>query len=154
MIEPTCAPQLSFAEGLIEEEVGPLWEEWMREVDSLLADRELVQIVYEALARRWPKSRTRGRPGTPAEVVLRLLLLKHMRNWSYAVLEREVRANLVYRQFTRVGGGKVPRCEDARPAGPCARPPDHRATASTGGGHSLREAHRSRPPAACGYHGR
>ena len=108
MIEPSRAPQLSFAEGLIQEEVGPLWEEWMREVDGLLADPQLVQIVYEALARRWPKSRTRGRPGTPAEIVLRLLLLKHLRNWSYAVLEREVRANLVYRQFTRVGGGKVP----------------------------------------------
>ena len=101
-------PQLSFAEGLIQEEVGPLWEEWMRQVDALLGDCELVQIVYEALARRWPQSRTRGRPGTPAEVVLRLLLLKHMRNWSYRVLEREVRANLVYRQFTRVGAQKVP----------------------------------------------
>jgi IS5 family transposase len=41
-------------------------------------------------------------------MVLRLLILKHVRNWSYAVLEREVRANLVYREFTRVGAGKVP----------------------------------------------
>jgi len=40
--------------------------------------------------------------------VLRLLILKHIRNWSYAVLEREVRANLVYRDFTRVGAGKMP----------------------------------------------
>lgn len=108
MIEPSRHPQLSFAEGLIQEEVGPLWEEWMRQVDTVLADFELVQIVYQALAQRWPQSRTRGRPGTPAEVVLRLLLLKHMRNWSYHVLEREVRANLVYRQFTRVGAQKVP----------------------------------------------
>jgi IS5 family transposase len=107
MIEPS-RPQISFAEGLIEEEVGALWEPWMRQVDELLADRELLQIVYQALARRSPKSRTRGRPGTPAEVVLRLLLLKHIRNWSYGVLEREVRANLVYRQFTRVGAEKVP----------------------------------------------
>jgi IS5 family transposase len=116
VIEPTRA-QLSLAEGLIQEEVGPLWEEWMREVDQLLADRALVQIVYEALARRWPHSRTRGRPGTPADVVLRLLLLKHMRNWSYCVLEREVRANLVYRQFTRVGAQKVP---DAKTLGKLA----------------------------------
>jgi transposase, IS5 family len=108
LIEPSRRAQLSFAEGLIQEEVEPLWEEWMRQVDAVLADCELVQIVYEALARRWPQSRTRGRPGTPAEVVLRLLLLKHMRNWSYCVLEREVRANLVYRQFTRVGAQKVP----------------------------------------------
>jgi transposase, IS5 family len=89
----------------------------MRQVDGVLADRELVQIVYEALARRWPKSRTRGRRGTPAEVVLRLLLLKHIRNWSYQVLEREVRANLVYRQFTRVGARKVP---DAKTLGKLA----------------------------------
>ena len=41
-------------------------------------------------------------------MVLRLLVLKHVRNWSYEVLEREVRANLVYRDFTRVGGGKMP----------------------------------------------
>jgi transposase, IS5 family len=116
LIEPS-RPQLSFAEGLMQEEVGPLWEEWMRQVDALLADRELVQIVYEALARRWPQSRTRGRPGTPAEVVLRLLLLKHIRNWSYRVLEREVRANLVYRQFTRVGAHKVP---DAKTLGKLA----------------------------------
>jgi IS5 family transposase len=31
-----------------------------------------------------------------------------MRNWSYEVVEREVRANLVYRAFTRVGASKVP----------------------------------------------
>jgi IS5 family transposase len=116
VIEPS-RPQLSFAEGLIQEEVGPLWEEWMLKVDAVLADCELVQIVYEALAQRWPHSRTRGRPGTPAEVVLRLLLLKHMRNWSYRVLEREVRANLVYRQFTRVGAQKVP---DAKTLGKLA----------------------------------
>jgi IS5 family transposase len=31
-----------------------------------------------------------------------------MRDWSYEELAREVRANLVYREFTRIGGGKVP----------------------------------------------
>jgi IS5 family transposase len=107
MIE-VCRRQLNFGEGLIAEEVGELWEDWMRQVDEVLSDQELLSTVYEALARRWPKSRTRGRKGTPAEVVLRLLLLKHIRNWSYAILEREVRANLVYRQFTRVGAQKVP----------------------------------------------
>jgi transposase, IS5 family len=100
--------QLNFAEGLIAEEVGELWEDWMRQVDAVLDDRALLNTVYEALAKRRPLSRTRGRKGTPAEVVLRLLLLKHLRNWSYAVLEREVRANLVYRQFTRVGAQRVP----------------------------------------------
>jgi IS5 family transposase len=100
--------QRSFAEGLIAEEVTDLWEDWMRPADELLDDEQLLTTVYEALVKRRPKSRTRGRLGTPAEVVLRLLLLKHIRNWSYEVVEREVRANLVYRSFTRVGGGKVP----------------------------------------------
>ena len=100
--------QLSFAEGLIAEEVTDLWEDWMRPADQVLDDDQLLTTVYEALAKRRPNSRTRGRLGTPAEVVLRLLLLKHIRNWSYEVVEREVRANLVYRSFTRVGGGKVP----------------------------------------------
>jgi transposase, IS5 family len=103
-----CRRQMSFADGLIAEEVSDLWEDWMRHVDDVLTDPQLLSTVYEALARRWPNSRTRGRKGTPAEVVLRLLLLKHIRNWSYAILEREVRANLVYRQFTRVGAHKVP----------------------------------------------
>jgi transposase, IS5 family len=41
-------------------------------------------------------------------VVVRLLILKHIRNWSYEKLEREVRANLVHRDFTHVGGAKMP----------------------------------------------
>jgi len=94
--------------GPITEDVAALWEGWMWQVDELLADERLVELVYEALAQRWAHSRTRGRRDTPADVVLRLLVLKHVRNWSYGVLEREVRANLVYREFTHVGAGKVP----------------------------------------------
>ena len=100
--------QLHFGEGLIAEEVSDLREEWMKHADQVLEDEQLVSTVYEALAKRSPKSRTRGRRGTSAEVVMRLLLLKHIRNWSYDVLEREVRANLVYRDFTRVGASKAP----------------------------------------------
>jgi transposase, IS5 family len=100
--------QLSFGDGLIAEEVSDLWEDWMLCADQVLVDEEIVGVVYEALATRCPKSRSRGRLGTPAEVVLRLLILKHIRNLSYVALEREVRANIVYRNFTRVGAGKVP----------------------------------------------
>ena len=100
--------QLSLGDGLIHEEVEDLREDWMIYADQVLEDEQLVTPVYDALAKRHPKSRSRGRQGTPAEVVLRLLILKHVRNWSYEVLEREVRANLVYRDFTRIGGGKVP----------------------------------------------
>ena len=80
----------------------------MRQADQVLEDDVLLSLIQQELALRFNKSTTRGRPGTPAEVVLRMLLLKHMRDFSFQELSREVRANLVYRQFTRVGGGKVP----------------------------------------------
>ncbi len=89
----------------------------MRLVDGLLEDEQLLETIYEAQGERYPQSRRRGREQTPAEVVLRLLLLKHIRNWSYDVLEREVRANLVYRAFTRVGGWESAGRQDHGAAG-------------------------------------
>jgi IS5 family transposase len=100
--------QHSFGDGLIREEISELWEPWMRQADQILEDDSLVEMVQTAFAKRCQKSRTRGRPGTPADVILRLLLLKHMRDWSFQETEREVRANLVYREFTRIGAGTVP----------------------------------------------
>jgi transposase, IS5 family len=95
-------------EGLFAEEVAELWEPWMRIVDELLADEALLDTVYEAQGKRHPQSRVRGRKQTPAEVTLRMLILKHVRNWSYETLEREVRANVVYRSFCRIGMERVP----------------------------------------------
>ncbi len=80
----------------------------MRVVDELLEDEELVDAVYDAPGKRHPQSRFRGRQQTPAEVALRMLILKHVRNWSNETLEREVRANVVYRSFCRIGMEKVP----------------------------------------------
>src|SRR5215471_15060884 len=92
--------------GLFAEEVAELWEPWMRVVDERLEDEKLLDAVYDAQGQRHEQSRVRGRQQTPAEVALRMLILKHVRNWSYETLEREVRANVVYRSFCRMG--KVP----------------------------------------------
>ena len=100
--------QRQLGEGFIHDSIEGCWEPWMKIADEILDDEEVIDPVYEALRRRRPKSATRGRKGTPAEVALRMLALKHMRNWSFDTLEREVRANLVYRMFTRVGAEKVP----------------------------------------------
>src|SRR6201987_845511 len=100
--------QLRFGDHWVAEEVAGLREAWMIHADQILDDEIIVAAVHEALSQRHPKSRSRGRRGAPAEMVLRLLVLKHVRNWSYEVLEREVRANLVYRDFARIGGGKMP----------------------------------------------
>ena len=89
-------------------DIEDLWEPWMRGADRLLDDAAMLESVYEAQGKRHRHSRTLGRLQTPAEVALRLLILKHVRNWGYDRLEREVRANLVYRAFTRIGDGKVP----------------------------------------------
>jgi IS5 family transposase len=100
--------QRALWEGVVDEDVRALYEPWMSEADRLLEDEELIDSVWAAQGQRHPHSATRGRAQTPAEMVLRLLLLKHVRNWSFDMLEREVRANLVYRDFTRIGMGKVP----------------------------------------------
>jgi len=100
--------QQTLWEGVVAEDVRSLWEPWMVEADRLLNDEELVDRVYEAQGKRHEQSQTRGRSQTPAEMVLRLLLLKHVRNWSYDTLEREVRLSLAYRDFARIGLGKVP----------------------------------------------
>src|SRR5262244_2463080 len=85
-----------------------LWPDWLRRIDSALEDDTVIDVVAQALEKRWPQSRRRGRLGTPAEIVIRLLILKHLFDWSYDDLEREVRANLVYRMFTRIDAGDVP----------------------------------------------
>ena len=85
-----------------------LWPDWLRKIDTLLEDEAVIETVARGLEARWPQSRRRGRPGTPAEVVLRMLILKHLFDWSYDDLEHEVRANLVYRAFTRIDAGDVP----------------------------------------------
>ena len=151
MIEMRRA-QRSFGDGLIAEEVSDLREDWMRHADQVLADEQMVAAVYEALGKRHPKSRSRGRWGTPAEVVLRLLILKHIRNWSYGVLEREVRANLVYRDFTRVGGAKMP---DAKTMGRwgVALGGDVIKQIHTRGDHGTEPWLDRRPPHARGHHG-
>src|SRR6188768_766580 len=85
-----------------------LWPAWLKRIDTLLEDEAVIDTVASALEQRWPKSRTRGREGTPVEIVLRMLILKHLHDWSFDELEQEVRANLVYRAFTRIGVDAVP----------------------------------------------
>src|SRR6266702_8791296 len=85
-----------------------LWDPVLRRIDEVLEDEDLVDLVVAALGRRRPGSRRRGRPGTPAEVALRMLVLKHLYDWSFDECEREVRGSLVYRAFCRIDGERVP----------------------------------------------
>jgi IS5 family transposase len=80
----------------------------LKQLDGVLDDEVLVDEVFGALSKRREASSRTGRPSTPAEVVLRLLVLKHLRNWSYEQLQWEVTGNFVYRRFCRIDGGDVP----------------------------------------------
>ena len=85
-----------------------LWSPVLRRIDEVLEDEGLVDAVVEALERRRPGSRKKGRPGTPADVVLRMLVLKHLYDWSFDECEREVRGSLVWRAFCRIDCETVP----------------------------------------------
>ena len=94
--------------GSVEQLIEQLIEPPLKRLDEVLADEALLETVMQGLAQRCPQSRNRGRPGTPAEVVLRMLVLKRVKGWSFDETEREVRQNLVYRHLTRVYFERVP----------------------------------------------
>lgn len=100
--------QSDFADLWINETVEELWEPWMHHAHKALSDDKLLDLVQSELNKRCSKSKTRGRPSYTVEIMLSMLLLKHLRDMSFATVVREVRGNLVYRQFTGVGGGTVP----------------------------------------------
>ena len=60
----------------------------LAQLDRLLEDDAIFCRIKADMARRRPHSRSLGRPGTPVEVVLRLLVLKRLHGWSYEELER------------------------------------------------------------------
>lgn len=80
----------------------------LMQLDSLLDDDTLFQAVKADLARRFPRTLSDGRPSTPVEVILRLLVIKHLYGWSYEQTEQWVSDSLVLRQFCRVYAQRVP----------------------------------------------
>lgn len=77
-------------------------------LDTLLDDDVLFQAVKHDLSRRFPRTSSFGRPSTPVEVILRMLVVKHLYNWSYEQAEQWVSDSLVLRQFCRVYVARVP----------------------------------------------
>ena len=55
----------------------------LAQLDWLLEDDLLFQRVKANLARRYPNTITLGRPSTPVEVILRMLVVKRLYPWSY-----------------------------------------------------------------------
>ena len=84
------------------------FEPVLARLDVLLEDDALFRAVREDLARRYPRTCETGRPSTPVEVTLRLLIVRRLYGWSYAETERFVSDSLVLRQFCRLGLERAP----------------------------------------------
>ncbi len=88
-------------------QLGLRFEPQLEQIYRLLDD-DLFERVREDLARRYPGTRSRGRPSTPVDVILRLLVVMRLYGWNYAPAEYFVNDNLVQRQFCRAYLEKVP----------------------------------------------
>jgi IS5 family transposase len=83
-------------------------DEVLDELDQLLEEDALFQDVKSDLARRHPHTLTRGRHSTPVEVILRMLVVKHLYSWSYEKTESFVSDSITLRQFCRIYLNPVP----------------------------------------------
>jgi IS5 family transposase len=88
--------------------LGLVFEPVLARLDMLLDDDTLFQAVRADFVHRFPHTRETGRPSTPVEVILRLLVVRRLYGWSYAETEQFVRDSLVLRQFCRLGLVRVP----------------------------------------------
>jgi transposase, IS5 family len=84
------------------------FEPELAQLDELLDDDALFERVKADLARRYPNSARLGRRSTPVEVILRMLVVKRLYNWSYQQTERFVNDSIVLRQFCRLYLKSVP----------------------------------------------
>ena len=84
------------------------FEPVLARLDVLLDDDVLFRAVRDDLARRYPRTLVTGRPSTPVEVLLRLLIVRRLYGWSYAETEHFVGDSLVLRQFCRLGLERAP----------------------------------------------
>ena len=80
----------------------------LAQIDALLDDEVLFQGVRADLSRRYPQTTRTGRPSTPVEVILRMLVIKHLYRWSYEETEHRVSDSMVLRRFCRLYFESVP----------------------------------------------
>jgi IS5 family transposase len=71
-------------------------------LDRLLEDEELFVRLKADFSKRRPNSERLGRRSTPVEVILRMLVLRRLYDWSFEATERNVSDSLVLRQFCRL----------------------------------------------------
>jgi IS5 family transposase len=80
----------------------------LQQLDRLLEDDQLYRQVRADLGQRYPLTLAQGRHSTPGEAILRLLVTKHLYNWSYRETEERVADSIVLRWFCRIYFQTVP----------------------------------------------
>ncbi len=89
-------------------EVAAQTDPVLKQLDVLLDDDQLYQQVRDDLGKRYKWTLVHGRHSTPVEVILRMLICKHLYQWSYRETEERVKDSLVLRWFCRVYFQRVP----------------------------------------------
>jgi len=80
----------------------------LQALDQLLDDDEVYQQVRTDFGKRYRLTLVHGRRSTPVEVILRILICKHLHGWSYQETEEQVDQNLILRWFCRLYWADVP----------------------------------------------
>jgi transposase, IS5 family len=80
----------------------------LKELDQLLDDDILYREVRADFGKRHRWTLVHGRHSTPVEVILRMLIVKHLHQWSYQETEEQVDQNLILRWFCRLYWTPVP----------------------------------------------
>jgi transposase, IS5 family len=89
-------------------EVAAQTDPVLKRLDVLLEDDALYQQVRADLGTRYQQTLVHGRHSTPVEVIVRMLLCKHLYQWSFKETEERVKDSLVLRWFCRVYFERVP----------------------------------------------
>src|SRR5258708_33013899 len=80
----------------------------LKELDQLLDDDAVYRQVRADFGKRHQYTLVHGRHSTPVEVLLRMLIVKHLHQWSYQETEEQVDQNLILRWFCRLYWVTVP----------------------------------------------
>jgi IS5 family transposase len=88
----------------IAERIDPV----LKELDQLLDDDTVYRQVRTDFGKRHQYTLVHGRHSTPVEVLLRMLIVKHLHQWSYQETEEQVDQNLILRWFCRLYWAPVP----------------------------------------------
>jgi transposase, IS5 family len=74
----------------------------LAQLDGLLDDDEIFLRIKADFSKRHPNSERLGRHSTPVEVILRMLIVRRLYDWSFEATERNVSDSLILRQFCRL----------------------------------------------------